>query len=193
MPEFRGMSKGAIAILTLLCLWPVTTAGVQTTSSKREVAQIAELLQLSERTVLADVGAGSGLWTFLLAKHVSHLFATDVKSPQVNGIQGIIQRRGLTNVTVILGTQQEIGLPANCCDAMLLRLVYHAFRDPTAMRESMRRAMKSRGLILIVDFEPTPEQLSREMKVAGFEQVQLIEQWQSRQDIYAVLFRKAEQ
>lgn len=184
------MSKSAASLLTLLCLWPLTTAGVQTTDNQREVGQIAELLHLSEPTVLADVGAGSGMWTFLLAKYVSHLFATDVKSPQVNGIQGNIQRRGLTNVTVILGTQQDIGLPANCCDAMLLRLVYHAFRDPTAMRDSMRRAMKPGGRVLIIDFEPTPEQLSREMKVAGFEQVQLIERWQDRPDIYAVVFRK---
>jgi ubiquinone/menaquinone biosynthesis C-methylase UbiE len=60
------------------------------------------------------------------------------------------------------------------------------------MRDSMLRAMKPGGRVLIVDFEPTPEQLSREMKVVGFEQVQLIERWQDRPDIYAVLFRKIE-
>lgn len=178
----------SLLVAGMLCVWPIVSAG-QRTDPQREGTQIAELLRLSEQTVLADVGAGGGLWTFLLAPRVSHLFATEVKSPQVNGIQGIAERRGLTNITVILGTQQEIGLPAKCCEAMLLRLVYHAFRDPAAMRESMHRAMKPGGLILIVDFSPSPAQLSQEMTVAGFEQVQLIEHWQDRPETYAVLFR----
>lgn len=187
-----AMAKSTLLVSVMLWLSSVVSIG-QPRGTEREALQIAEFLRLSEQTVLADVGAGSGLWTFLLAPRVRHVFATDVKGPQVNGIETCAKRKGPSNVTAILGTQQEIGLPASCCEAMLLRLVYHAFRDPAAMRESMRRAIKPGGLILIVDFEPTPEQLSQEMRVAGFELVQVIERWQDRPEIYAVLFRKAEQ
>jgi ubiquinone/menaquinone biosynthesis C-methylase UbiE len=183
--------RRAALIAGLICLWPIGSAG-QRTDPQREVAQIVELLQLTSETVLADVGAGSGLWTFLLAPRVGHLFATDVKGPQVNGIQSIAKRRGVANVTVILGTQDDTGLPANCCQAMLLRLVYHAFRAPATMRESIRKAMKPDGLVLIVDFRPPPEVLRQEMRLAGFEQAQLIEHWQDRSEIYAALFRKIE-
>ena len=118
------------------------------------------------------------------------MFATDVKSAQVNGIETVARNNGLTNVTVILGTQDETGLPAGCCDAVLLRLVYHAFRNPAMMRESIRRAMKPGGLVLIVDFRPTPDQLRQEMNGAGFESLQVIDRWQDRSDLYACLFRK---
>lgn len=91
---------------------------------------------------------------------------------------------------VVLGTQEETGLPASCCDAILLRLVYHAFRAPSRMCESIGRALKPGGRILIVDFRPDPVQVTVEMKTAGFEQIQVVERWQDRTDLYAALFRK---
>jgi ubiquinone/menaquinone biosynthesis C-methylase UbiE len=179
-------------VLACLCVWAAVNAGAQDRDPQREVAQIAELLQLSEKTVVADVGAGGGSWTYLLAPRVGRVFATEVKAPQVKGIEGEARRRGLSNVTVIFGTQQEIGLPPNCCEAMLLRLVYHAFRDPPAMRDGIRRAMKAGGFVLIIDFAPSPQQLSEEMKLVGFDQVQVTDRWQGQPEVYAVLFRKAE-
>ena len=60
------------------------------------------------------------------------------------------------------------------------------------MRESIRRAIKPGGRILIVDFRPPPEQLTQEMNVTGFERLQVTDRWQDRSDLYAVLFRKSE-
>jgi ubiquinone/menaquinone biosynthesis C-methylase UbiE len=183
--------KTALLVIVMLCVSPVVTA-VQRRDIQREATEIAQLLQLSETTVLADVGAGGGTWTFLLAPRVGHIFATDVKGPQVSGIENYVRSRGIANVSVILGTQEQTGLPSSCCDAMLLRLVYHAFRNPPMMRDSIRRALKTHARILIVDFEPTPEQLSEEMRTAGFEQLQMIARWQDQPGVYAVLFRKSE-
>ena len=102
----------------------------------------------------------------------------------------VVRARGLENEEVIFGSQQDMGLPANCCDGLLLRLVYHAFDKPALMRDSMRRAMQPGGLVLVVDFRPSPDQLTRDMNDAGFERVRFIEGWQGRQGIFAALFRK---
>ncbi len=185
------MSRKSLVVIATVALLPAIVGG-QARDRQREVAEIVQMLGLSGETVLADVGAGSGEWTYLLAPSVRQVFATDVKSPQVNGIQNYARSRGITNVTVILGTQEQTGLPSTCCDAMLLRLVYHAFRNPPIMRESIQRAMKANGRILIVDFRPTPEQLIQEMKTAGFEQLRVIDRWQDQPGVYAVLFRKVE-
>jgi ubiquinone/menaquinone biosynthesis C-methylase UbiE len=183
------MNRKSAVVIAAVVSWAVTTAG-QPRDAQREVNEIVQLLGLSRDTVLADVGAGSGMWTYLLAPHVRHVFATDVKSPQVNGIARYARSRGIANVSVILGTQEQTGLPSNCCDAMLLRLVYHAFQNPSMMRESIRTALKTGGRILIVDFEPTTDQLTQEMKAAGFEHLQLIDRWQGQPGVYAVLFLK---
>src|SRR5688500_11808501 len=139
-----------------------------------EFDQIVQLLRVAEGAVVADVGAGGGQWSFRLATRVGangRVVATDVKGPPGAGVQRVARARNVNNLTVIYGSQQEIGLPADCCDAMLLRLVYHAFTEPERMRDSMRRAMKPGGLVLIVDFRPLPDQLTEEMRHAGFERV----------------------
>jgi ubiquinone/menaquinone biosynthesis C-methylase UbiE len=163
-------------------------------TSEAEFEQIATLLRLREGSVAADMGAGSGSWTFRLAARVGpagRVFATDVKKVQVDGIARAARARGFLNVTTILGSQTDVGLPERSCDALLLRLVYHAFDEAPPMRDGMRRALKVGGLVLVIDFRPDPDRLTEDMRSSGFERVQLIERWQDRPDVDAVLFRKS--
>ena len=156
-----------------------------------EFRQMADLLKLADGMTAADVGAGGGTWTVRLAEKVGpkgRVYGTDVKSPQVKGVESIAKARGLTNITAVLGTQDDMGLPSGCCDAMLLRLVYHAFDNPARMRESLRRAMKPESRVLIIDFRPPPDQLTAEMKSIGFERAEFIERWQGQEGVYAALF-----
>ena len=158
-----------------------------------EFRQMAELLKLADGMTAADVGAGGGMWTVRLAERVGpkgRVFGTDVKSPQVQGVESAAKARGLTNVTAVLGSQDDMGLPSGCCDAMLLRLVYHAFDNPAKMRESIRNAMKPRSRVLIIDFRPPPDQLTAEMKSIGFERIEFIDRWQGQDGVYAALFAR---
>ncbi|HSC26561.1 MAG TPA: methyltransferase domain-containing protein [Vicinamibacterales bacterium] len=182
-------------LVVLLSAWPLATAhrDPQARDPEVEFEQIVQLLNVSSGKVVADVGAGDGSWTLRLAQRVGaqgRVYATEVRRPQVEGLRQMVRTRGLEHVEVITGSQQEMGLPSNCCDGLLLRLVYHAFDEPHLMRDSMRRAMKVGGLVLVVDFRPSPDQLTQEMKEAGFERVQFIERWQEQQGVFAALFRK---
>jgi ubiquinone/menaquinone biosynthesis C-methylase UbiE len=165
-------------------------------AEKREAAEfeeIAALLQIADGSTVADVGAGGGAWTSRLAARVGSsgvVYGTDVREPQVNGIAKYARARGTANVIAILGSQQDTGLPDECCSGMLLRLVYHAFTDAPSMRQSIRRAMKAGGLVLVIDFRPEPDRVTADMEASGFERVRLIERWQGRSDLYALLFRK---
>ncbi|MBY0493273.1 MAG: class I SAM-dependent methyltransferase [Cyanobacteria bacterium] len=191
------MSRYSVPILLLLGVCATHAAGVgqdSPQSAETESMRIAELLEVSERTVVADVGAGDGSWTWRLAARVGskgRVFATEVRPRNVEGIRAGARARGLDNVTTVLGSESDMGLPAECCDALLLRLVYHAFDDPSRMRDSLFRSMKPGGLVLIIDFRPPVEQLTLEMKDAGFERLQVDPRWQGRSDLFAVLFRKA--
>jgi ubiquinone/menaquinone biosynthesis C-methylase UbiE len=156
-----------------------------------EFRQIADLLKLADGMTVADVGAGGGTWTVRLAERVGtkgRAYGTDVKSAQVNGIASSAKSKGLTNVSAVLGSQDDMGLPSACCEAMLLRLVYHAFDNPARMRESLQRAMKPQSRVLIIDFRPPPDQLAAEMQSIGFERIEFIERWQGQDGVYAALF-----
>jgi ubiquinone/menaquinone biosynthesis C-methylase UbiE len=165
----------------------------QTRSAEKELVQIAELLEVTAGKVVADVGAGGGQWAFGLADRVGatgRVYATEVKQLQVDGLRTAARARGAHNVDVVFGSQDDMGLPKQCCDAALLRLVYHAFDSPDRMRSSLHRAVKPGGRVLIIDFRPTPDQLTQELKTAGFDRLHFIERWQDQEGVYAALFQR---
>jgi len=177
-----------------------------------EADRIAELLALQPGMQVADVGAGEGEWSEDLALRVGetgHVFATEVEQDQVRDIQQRAERAELDNITVVLGDQQETGLPEGCCDAVLLRLVYHHFEDPTPMRGDLWRAMRPGSLVAVIEIRPqrywaslpgvpdrgghgiAPEDLIEEMTADGFEVVTQHDEWADEDDHYCVVFRRA--
>lgn len=159
-----------------------------------EFIEIARLLALAPGASVADVGAGGGAWTFRLADVVGatgRVYGTDVRAPQVESIRRGAARRGRGNVTAILGTEDDTGLPAGCCDAVLLRLVYHAMDKPDRMRASLHGALKPGGRLLVIDFKPALTETREQFETAGFEAVEAIPAWQGQDGVYAILFRRA--
>lgn len=182
---------------SLLVAAPASTLlaqGALSLSERAELLRILELLDLSRGGSVADVGAGSGVWTMGLARAVGirgRVYATEVRGELVAGLKVLVGHGGLRNVRVVRGSQDDMGLAPRCCDAALVRLVYHAFQKPALMRASLGAALKPGGRVLIVDFQPTAADLSREMGEVGFTHVRTIENWSGQKGLYAALFRRA--
>lgn len=177
-----------------------------------ETDRIAEVLALRPGKVVADVGAGDGDWSFRLAERVGetgHVYATEVDEDELDKIRRRIENGNYTNVTAVEGSQERAGLAAECCDAILLRLVYHHFTDPSVMRADLRRALRPEGRLAIIDIVPQKlwrrlpevpdrgghgipiEDLIREMTGDGFEVVSRHEDWNGDEDRFCVVFRRA--
>jgi SAM-dependent methyltransferase len=176
-----------------------------------EADRIAEILCLEAGARVADVGAGDGDWTEVLARRVGetgHVYATEVDEDLVAELRERMEEEGLENVTVVLGDQESTGLPEDCCDAVLLRMVYHHFTDAAKMRAGLKRALRPGGLIAIVDIVPqerwrdledVPERgghgilerdLVADMTADGFQVVSRHEDWNDDEDRYCVVFRR---
>jgi ubiquinone/menaquinone biosynthesis C-methylase UbiE len=187
-----------------LCL-PVVGLG------ESEAERIAELLGVKAGSAVADVGAGDGRFSFDLAARVGtqgQVFATEVDPDKVHSIRREIEERRLENVSVIQGSQLRMGLPPACCNAVLIREVYHHFNHPAAMHRSLLEALRPGALVAIIDFEPgsrglrkpagvpddrgghgiAMELLISEMTGAGFELVDAKDDWTER--LYCALFRR---
>lgn len=186
---------------------------VPTLALSSERARLVEVLALREGMHVADVGAGDGEWSERLAQEVGasgHVYATEIDSHEVEKIEGRARRAGLDNLTVILGTETDTGLPDGCCDAILLRLVYHHFTRPAPMRASLRRALRPGGRLAVVDLEPRTgwrrlpgvpdrgghgipmEDLVAEMTSDGFVVAARHDDWTGSGDRYCVVFRRAD-
>jgi SAM-dependent methyltransferase len=198
----------AAAVVLLLVLG--NPSGAPASASEEE--SLFAALGLKPGLRVADVGAGDGEWAERLARHVGdtgHVFATEVDSKELEKIRKRFKEAGLANVTAVLGTQDETGLPAACCDAVLLRMVYHHFTEPARMRASLRDALRPDAALVIVDTKPQmnwrrlegapdrgghgirEDELVREMTGDGFEVVARHPGWNGDADRYCVVFRRA--
>lgn len=166
------------------------------TDPQIEFRRIAQLLRIEEGSTVADIGAGSGSWTRLLlgqAGNSGTVYATEVKPELVQGLKSAFRTH--PNLKALLGSQEDLALPDACCDAVLLRLVYHAFRQPDRMRQGLSRSVRPGGRILIIDFPGgargvKPGKLTEDMAAAGFDRIDFIDPWQGQPGVYAILFQK---
>jgi SAM-dependent methyltransferase len=156
-------ARAALAIVVLLCCsgpaWAQQTAltPAQLRQAALEAPRLADLLGIKAGSTVADVGAGFGAWMAELARIVGpsgRVYATDVGAPQLAALRGWVQKEGFTNVTVIEGAADSTNLPAGCCDAILIRDVYHHLSQPTAVVRSMAAALKPGGRLALIDFPP---------------------------------------
>jgi predicted methyltransferase len=126
------------------------------TREKEEApAQALALIGIQPGMVVADVGAGSGYMTTRLAALVGptgKVFANDIQPQMLRIIQGKAAAEHLTNVDLILGTDTDANLPANAIDLALLVDVYHEFWHPQEMLRSIRRALKTDGQLVLVEY-----------------------------------------
>ena len=122
---------------------------------EEHLSKLISLLDLAPGDEVADIGAGSGVLTELLAKKVGpegQVFAVDIQKEMLLLIQQRTNRAGLQNVTPVLGGITDPKLAAESVDLMLLVDVYHEFSHPFEMCQAMAEALRPGGRIVLVEY-----------------------------------------
>src|SRR5688500_15729996 len=159
-----------------------------------EMSRLRQVLALETGKVVADVGAGKGELTFALAREVGpngHVFSTEIDPERLRGLRQAVVAAKARNVTVVEASVSETGLPPNCCDAIVLRRVYHHVTDPTGINASLLRSLRPGGVLAVIDFPPpfffgrgsfgVPAQaVIDEATGRGFELLRRIDDWPGR-------------
>jgi len=126
--------------------------------------EVVEACQIKPGQVIADIGAGTGLYTRLFAKEVDtkgKVYAVDISQKFLDHIDKSCQSLQLKNVKTILGKDTSPELPENSIDMAFICDTYHHFEFPYKMLSSIHQAMKPKGRLVIIDFIRVPGQ-SRE-------------------------------
>jgi predicted methyltransferase len=150
---------------------------------------ILEKCQVKEGMTVADVGAGTGLFTRLFAKAVGpkgHVYAEDIAPKFIEHIEKTCKEAGFKNVEGIVGKPESTGLPENSVDLAFICDTYHHFEFPLKMMASIHRALKPGGQVVLVDFHrivgKSPasvldhvragqEVFEKEIELAGFKKI----------------------
>lgn len=125
--------------------------------------RIVETLGLRPGMRVADVGAGSGLFTLLFAERVGprgQVWAVDIVPAFLEQIRQRARAAGLSNVQTVLGTAHSIGLPPRSVDVVFVCDTYHHFEYPRAMLDSIHRALRRGGELVLVEFRRVPGESS---------------------------------
>ena len=115
--------------------------------------------QVRPGMAVADIGAGTGLFTRLFAPAVmpgGMVYAIDISSTFIDNILRTCREQGLSNVTGIVNTPTDIGLPAGSIDLAFITDTYHHFEYPRQTLASIHQALRRDGRVIIIDFRRNP-------------------------------------
>jgi SAM-dependent methyltransferase len=122
---------------------------------EEEPNRLLDALKLKPGEVVADIGAGSGYFTFRIAERVGpkgKVLAVDIQPEMLAIIREKMKARRLSNIEPILGTDTDPKLPAGAVDLILMVDVYHEFAYPWEMTQAMIRSLKPGGRLVFVEY-----------------------------------------
>lgn len=168
--------------------------------------EIVAALGIKPGMAIADIGAGTGLFTLPFANAVGaggKVFAVEIAPKFLQHIRERAQKAGVANVETVLGTSHSVELPAGSIDIAFICDVYHHFEYPKASLASIHQALKPAGELVVIDFKRIPgassdfvmghvragqEVFEAEIAAAGFEKISEIKD--VLKENYFVRFRR---
>ncbi|HEY9638631.1 MAG TPA: methyltransferase domain-containing protein [Coleofasciculaceae cyanobacterium] len=156
--------------------------------SLREITEqpqlVVDALKLKPTDVVADIGAGTGYFSFRISSRVpkGKVLAVDIQPEMLDMINFLKQENHITNVEPILGSMTEPNLPDQTVDLALMVDAYHEFEYPKEMMQGVVRSLKPGGRVVLVEYrrenpfipikalhKMTQKQVRKEMSAVGLQ------------------------
>lgn len=121
---------------------------------------IIQALHISPGIKIADIGAGTGLYTIPFAQQVGEkglVYAIDISDDFIKNIEQRAKHHGLKNVVGHINNQKEIGLPQDSVNLAFICNTYHHFEYPITTLKSIYQALIPGGKLVIIDFKRDPK------------------------------------
>ncbi|MGD1919044.1 MAG: class I SAM-dependent methyltransferase [Pleurocapsa sp.] len=144
--------------------------------------QTVEQLELKPSDIVADIGAGSGYFSFRIAQKVPEgkVYAVDIQPEMLDAIAFLKEENNITNVETILGQEDAPNLPEESIDLAFMVDAYHEFAYPREMMEGIFAALKPGGRVVLLEYRKenpmimikplhkmTQKQVKKELKAVG--------------------------
>jgi len=164
-------AAGRLIVMAVAIALPVGAAGqlasrpaeewIKTLESPARVAglridDVIGRLLLKPGDVVADLGAGSGLFAFPMAKAVGpgRVYAVELDEGFLTHMRAKAQAERVTNILPILGKFTDPSLPARDVDVAFFHDVLHHVQDRPAYLKNVASYVKPAGRIVVIDMNP---------------------------------------
>src|SRR6266851_9759348 len=211
-PRLHSMNRNRLLSASVLCAIALAAGLLRQANgdASDEIKRLAALMEWKPGTIVADIGAGDGRYSFAAAAHVGaggRVFATEIDGQKIAELRAEVRKRNLQNVIVVESKEADTNLGVSCCDAIFLRRVYHHLTKPAEFDAGLARSLKPGGRLAIIDFPPRsglepvegvpsnrgghgiPEKIViEELTAAGLRVEKVVNDWADKS--YCVLFVK---
>ncbi len=141
-----------------------------------------EALELQPTDTVADIGAGTGYFSFRIASVVpeGQVLAVDIQPEMLDVIEFLKEENQVNNVETILGNEDNPHLAENSVDVALMVDTYHEFAYPREMMQKIVKALETGGRVILVEYRQenplipikalhkmSQRQAKKEMKAVG--------------------------
>jgi ubiquinone/menaquinone biosynthesis C-methylase UbiE len=118
------------------------------------VSRAIKNLELQADDYIADIGAGSGYYTFRLAGQVPEgkVFAVDLQAEMLEMMRQKISKDRIGNVELVQGQEKSPNLAEKSVDLVLMVDVYHELSHPKEMMQEVVRALKPGGRFVLLEY-----------------------------------------
>lgn len=142
-----------------------------------------EKMNLKPSYVVADLGAGTGYYTFKIAPKVpdGKVYAVEVQDEMIRHLNNRKKELNNINAEVVKGNNMSPNLPDNSIDLLIMVDVYHELENPAEMLQAIKKSLKKDGKILLIEYKgedpsvriralhkTTVAQLNKELGANGF-------------------------
>ncbi|MEO8862351.1 MAG: class I SAM-dependent methyltransferase [Ginsengibacter sp.] len=115
---------------------------------------VIQEMDLRPNSVVADIGAGTGYYTFKIAQQVPQgkVYAVEIQDELIRYLTNKKNELHNTNVEVIKGDAKSPELPDSSVDLAIMIDVYHELQYPKEMMQNISKALKRNGKILLLEY-----------------------------------------
>lgn len=122
---------------------------------------IVAALELQDKQRVADIGAGTGFFSELMARAVGPngtVWALEISPKFIEHMEERFAKAELSQIEIVESSDRSTGLAESSIDLAFICDVYHHFEDPKAMLNNLAYVIRAGGGLVIVDFERIPGQ-----------------------------------
>lgn len=149
---------------------------------EENVSQAIENMDIQPDEHIADIGAGSGYYTFRMARQApaGKVYAVDIQPEMLSIMRRKIAEEGIENVALVQASETSPQLAENSVDLVIMVDVYHELSHPQEVMQEIVKALKPDGRFVLLEYrmedpvvpikvlhKMSEKQAVREMKAVG--------------------------